>query len=208
MADYYTIRPADFIVMDALQGLEFGPTPSFDQSGIRNIEDAQKNMRSVLASRDSLAIDIVQTNIINWDFESVLYLQLLREAGKVGNGETRNITVLGNAKVDDLRSDFGGRVPQTGGRRLTEADLAAPSAAIISASFDGDNLRLNLSVSGDTDKLDIYIDGRYAGSASGSMGDVTINTAHLGLAAGDRDIRVYAYTKFMSHASASATARK
>lgn len=39
IADYYTIRTADFTVMDALQGLEHDPTPSFDLSGVRNIED-------------------------------------------------------------------------------------------------------------------------------------------------------------------------
>lgn len=80
-------------------------------------------MRAILASSDGLALDIVQTNIINWDVDFVLYLQYLIEAGHVGNGNTQNITVLG-VRIDDIRTDFAGAAPVTGGRRLTGANAA------------------------------------------------------------------------------------
>lgn len=199
IVDYYTLRPADFTVMDALQGLEHGPTPSFDLSGVRNIADAQKNMRAVLASSDSLAIDIVQANIMNWDAESVMYLELLREAGQIGNGDTANITVLG-VMVDEIRTDFAGPVPVTGGRRITNA--TPPTVEILSAYYCGRFIQLLINVSENTEKIDIYIDGHYATSFSGDIRVVEFNIE--GLSADFENVTVYAFDRFMHHASASA----
>ena len=204
MADFYTCRPADFTIMDGLQGIEFGPTPCYDQNGIKKIEDAQKNMRCILASKDGLAIDIVETNIINWDIESVKYLQYLIEAGNVGNGHTKNITVLGDVMVDDIRSDFGGNTPSTGGKKLT--DKTPPELALESASFDGQNLKIKLTISDDTDKLDIYIDGEYAGSVNENMSDITFDAS--GFAAGSHNVTVYSYDKYMNHSEVTTKADK
>ena len=203
MADYYTCRPADFTITDGLQGLQNGPTPCYDQAGVAKLEDAQKNMRCIMASKDALAIDITQTNIINWDIESVKYLQYLINAGNVGNGDTKNITVLG-VKVDDIRSDFAGVIPSTGGRTLRKK--TPPVLAIESASFEGQDLKLKLNISDDTDKLDIYIDGSYAGSVSENMRDITFDASNF--SGGTRNITVYSYDKYMNHAEANVTVDK
>jgi uncharacterized protein (DUF362 family) len=198
IADYYTLRPADFVVMDALQGLDHGPTPSFDVSGIRNITDAQKNMRAVLASADGLAIDVVQTNIMNWDIDSVLYLQYLIEANRVGNGNSQNIVVRG-VPVDNLRTRFEGVIPPAGGRRLPDTPTP-PTVAISSAAFEGDTLRMQLNLSANTDKIDIYIDGIYVTSVHENMANISLNLQ--GLPNGQREITVHAFDRFMHGASA------
>jgi uncharacterized protein (DUF362 family) len=203
IADYYTIRPADFVVMDALQGLSHGPTPSFDISGIRRIEDAQMNMRTILASADGLATDIVQTNIMNWDMDSVMYLQHLIEAERVGNGNTQNITVLG-VMVDDIRTDFDGVIPVAGGRRLTTH--TPPQISIRSASFNGNNLQMQLTLSDNTDKLDIYIGGAYITSISENMSNFSIPLHEL--PRGTHEITVYAYDRYMHNASADERVEK
>ena len=203
MADFYTCRPADFTITDALQGLENGPMPCYDSAGVSDIKQAQKNMRCIMASKDALAIDITQTNIINWDIESVKYLQYLISAGNVGNGDTKNITVLG-LRVDDIRSDFAGVTPSTGGRTLR--DKKPPDLSIESALFDGQNLKLKLNISDDTDKLDIYIDGAYAGSINENMSDITFEASKFG--GGSHDIMVYSYDKYMNHAEANTKADK
>ena len=203
IADYYTLRPADFVVMDGLQGLQHGPTPSYEISGITNFAAAQMNMRVIMASADSLANDIVQTNIINWDMDSVRYLQHLIEAERVGNGNTQNITVLG-VMVDDIRTDFDGVVPATGGRRITRP--TPPQISIQSAAFNGGNLRMQLTLSNDTDKLDIYINGSYVTSVSENMTDFSLNLQTL--PDGNHEIIVYAYDRYMHNASASVNARK
>ncbi|MCL2097066.1 MAG: DUF362 domain-containing protein [Oscillospiraceae bacterium] len=203
MADFYSCRPADFVITEGLQGIENGPTPSFDLSGVSRVEDAQKNMRVIMASKDGLAIDIVQTNIINWDIDSVQYLQYLIEAGNVGNGNSKNITVLGK-KVDEIRSDFAGVIPGAGGRKLTKK--TPPSLAIESAAFDGQNLKLKLDISDDTDKLDIYIDGIYAGSVNENMTDISFSA--MAFDSGTRDIIIYSYDKYMNCAEANIKADK
>ncbi|MCL1877723.1 MAG: DUF362 domain-containing protein, partial [Defluviitaleaceae bacterium] len=199
IADYYTLRPSDFVVMDALQGLSHGPTPSFAMSGIRDIADAQKNMRTILASSDGLAIDVVQTNIINWDIDTVFHLQYLIEAGVVGNGNPQNIVVLGG-RVDDIRTDFDGVIPITGGRRLTLA--APPEITIGEAVLYGTNLHLRFYFCANTVKFDIYLDGFYVSSLDAptdysgvSMWKRIDHPAH--------EVTIYAFDNRMQHVSTS-----
>ncbi|NLG83185.1 MAG: hypothetical protein GX493_00955 [Firmicutes bacterium] len=52
---HYLCRPADFVIMDGLQGIQNGPTPSFALTGTDNIEKAQMNMGLILAGRDAVA---------------------------------------------------------------------------------------------------------------------------------------------------------
>ncbi|MCL2356382.1 MAG: stalk domain-containing protein [Defluviitaleaceae bacterium] len=198
IADYYMIRPSDFVVMDALQGLAHGPTPSYSMSGIRDIRDAQKNMRSILASSDGLAIDVVQTNIMNWDIDTVYHLQYLAQAGFNGNLDSRNIVVLG-ASVDELRTDFGGVIPVTGGRRLTLA--APPRVSIESGDYDGEFLRLWLDACANTDKIDIYLDGFYLTSVHENFAEISIEMH--GLFGDERYVTVYAFDNRMQRVSAS-----
>ena len=206
MADFYFCRPADFTITEALQGIENGPTPGYDQGGVAKIEDAQKNLRAMLASKDGLAIDIVHTNIMNWDIETVSYLQYLASKNTAGNGETKNITVRG-VKVDDIRTDFAGTIPPAGGKKLTQTQKSPPSLEINYAAFDGQNLKLGLNLSDNAEKIDIYIDGEYAGSANNNLNQIiTLNAMRFG--AGARDIKIYAYTKYMAHAEANITAEK
>jgi uncharacterized protein (DUF362 family) len=205
IADFYSCRPADFAIMDALQGLENGPTPSYDQNGLNNISLSQKNMRCILASKDGLALDTVETNIINWDLDTVNYLKYLTQAGKVGKGNPKNIVVLGK-KVDDIRSNFRGVYPPAGGKPLTDAQKAVPTLSIVSATFTEQALELRLNVSPNTDKVDVYIDGKYAGSATSSMNDVKINVDRIN--SGAHTVTVNSYTRYMYHAEASTTANK
>jgi uncharacterized protein (DUF362 family) len=205
IADFYSCRPADFAIMDALQGLENGPTPSYAQNGLTNISASQKNMRCILASKDGLALDTVETNIINWDMDTVNYLRYLTEAGKVGKGDTKNIVVLGK-KVDDIRSDFRGILPLAGGKQLTQAQMDKPTLAIVSAAFTGQALELTLNISANTDKVDIYIDGKYAGSAIEKMNNIKLDLEKI--SGGAHTITVYSYTHYMYHAEASTTASK
>ena len=152
-----------------------------------------------MASKDGLAADIVQANIMNWDALSVNYLWNIAQSGKAGNGDTKNITVRG-LKVDDIRTDFAGNKPQIG-EMIAASRRAVPELKIMSAEFDGDNINLKLDISDNTDKLDIYINGEYDSSVSDNMTELKINAANF-----DSDtlgVAVYSYTHYMFHAAAS-----
>ena len=114
IADYFSALPADFVVMDGLQGLDNGPLPGVNSNA--NLVGYQQNLRCILASKDALAIDIVETNIIGWDYTTIPYITKLAGRGYVwargetGNstprtiplrGDPKNIVVLGNVKLDD-----------------------------------------------------------------------------------------------------------
>jgi uncharacterized protein (DUF362 family) len=214
IADYFSCLPADFVVMDGLQGLDDGPGTGNDLTAL---QAKQKNLRSILASRDPLAIDIVEANLINWDYTTVPYMTYLAAKGQVGGkpnkrvihlrGDTKDIVVLGNKKVDDIRKDFKGRLPLSGGDKLTQANLTKPTVTISSAVFSGTNLNLAMALSSGANdsvvKIDVYIDGAYKKSFNTDMANVSFDVSDL--AAGSHNIEVRAYTKFMSSATAAAT---
>jgi uncharacterized protein (DUF362 family) len=217
IADFFSCLPADFVVMDGLQGLQNGPGTG---NSLAALQSNQKNLRSILASKDPLAIDTVEANLINWDYTTVPYITYLAERGAAAvkpNGRTiilcgnpKYIVVLGNKKVDDLRSNFEGNLPMAGGSKLKSAQLTKPTVKITSSAFSERNLNLGLSLStGANDnvvKIDVYIDGAYTKSFNANMTGVLLDASSL--SGGSHNIEVRAYTKFMSCATATATATK
>ena len=219
IADYFACLPADFVVMDGLQGLQNGPLPSVSSNNALGAH--QKNLRSILASKDALAIDIVLSNILNWDYATVPYLSILTERGSVGpkpngrviqlRGNPKDIVVLGNKKVDDVRGIYRGSM-QAGnvGARISEENQIKPAVRINSAQFSWNNLNLNLTLSSGGNnnvvKIDVYINGAYQISFNTNMNTVSINTANL--ASGSHNIEVRAYTNYMYSAAANTTAIK
>jgi len=105
IADYYTLRPADFTIMDGLQASEFGPSVAQAIYGTdaNQLQKAQLNMRTIIAAKDGLAHDIVLSNLVNFDPLTVGYLTDLMDASEAGRYYTKNIVVVGK-KVDDLRN--------------------------------------------------------------------------------------------------------
>jgi uncharacterized repeat protein (TIGR02543 family) len=217
IADYFSCLPADFVVMDGLQGLQNGPGTG---NSLSALQSNQKNLRSILASKDPLAIDTVEANLVNWNYATVPYMTYLAAKGQAGgkpNGRTiplrgnpKDIVVLGNKKVDDLRTNYDGNLPAAGGNKLTSAQLTKPSVTITSAAFSGSTLNLALTLSNGADdnvvKIDVYIDGSYKKSFNANMANVSLDAS--GLSAGSHNIEARAYTQFMSGATATTTAVK
>jgi uncharacterized protein (DUF362 family) len=223
IADYFSCLPADFVVMDGLQGLENGPLPNANSPA--TLATHQKNLRCILASRDALAIDMVEANIIGWDYTSVPYLTNLTVKGEVFargeigkpnarkiplRGNAKDIVVLGNVKVDDVRGDYNSTNKDLNnpGVKISSAKKTKPTVTIESAAFSGSSLNLNLTLStGVNDnvvKIDVYIDGEYAASVNNRMTAVSLDAS--GLSAGQHNIEVRAYTDYMYSATAVTTA--
>jgi uncharacterized protein (DUF362 family) len=218
IADFFSCLPADFVVMDGLQGLQNGPGTG---NSLSALQSNQKNLRCILASKDPLAIDVVEANLMNWDYTTVPYMSYLAERGIakikpngrtiVMCGNSKYIVVLGNKKVDDVRTTFSGTM-QTGniGSQISSAKLAKPTVTINSAVFSGGNLNLGLSLSTGSDnnvvKIDVYIDGEYKKCFNAQMTGVSVDASSLSV--GDHSIEVRAFTKYMSCATATTTATK
>jgi len=222
ISDFFSCLPADFVVMDGLQGLQNGPGTGGNLSALQS---NQKNLRSILASKDALAIDTVEANLINWNYSTVPYMKYLAAKGQVHargeigktnprmiplRGNPKDIVVLGNKKVDDVRTNFNGNLPPPGGDKLTTAQLTKPVVIINSATFSETDLNLTLTLSTGVDnnvvKIDVYIDGAYRKSFNTGMANVSLDASSL--APGSHNIEVRAFTKFMSGAAAAAAAVK
>jgi uncharacterized repeat protein (TIGR02543 family) len=219
IADYFSCLPADFVVMDGLQGLQGGPEPSV--SNATQLASYQKNLRCILASKDALAIDIVEANIVGWDYASIPYMTKLAARGHVGpktngrtiplRGDPKDIVVLGNKKVDEVRGTYTGSM-QAGsvGSQISTANQAKPTITINSAAFSGSNLNLALTLSSGANntvvKIDVYVDGTYKKSFNSSMTSVSFDTSSL--AAGSHNIEVRAYTRYMYCETATTTVTK
>jgi len=227
IADYFSVLPADFVVMDGLQGLEYGPLPQV--SSAAELAAMQKNLRCMLASRDPLAIDTVMSNIIGWDYAKVRYLTKLAERGEVFargeigkpdprkiplRGDPQNIVVLGNVTVDDVRGDYAsggyGNPADVGGAKISSAQKTPPTVTINSAVFSKSSLNLSLTLSTGANnnvvKTDVYIDGKYAASFKNGMTNVSLDASSL--ADGSHSIEARAYNQYMRGASAVTTATK
>jgi uncharacterized protein (DUF362 family) len=219
IADYFACLPADFVVMDGLQGLQDGP----GAGNLTQLAAAQKNLRCILASKDPLAIDVVEANLVNWDYSIMNYFKYLAARGTVGGkpngrtitlrGDPKDIVVLGNKKVDDIRTDFAGTMTAgTVGEKLTSAQKTKPTVSINSAAFSGTNLNLNLTLStGANDavvKIDVYVGGNYKKSFNTDTGMTNVSVDASGLAAGSHNIEVRAFTKYMYSDTKTTTATK
>lgn len=219
IADYFSCLPADFVVMDGLQGLQGGPEPNV--STATQLASYQKNLRCILASKDALAIDTVEANIVGWDYASIPYMTKLTARGQVGpktngrviplRGDPKDIVVLGNKKVDDVRGTYTGSM-QAGsvGSQITTAQKTLPTVTINSAAFSGSNLNLTLTLSSGANnnvvKIDVYVDGTYKKSFNSGMTSVSFDASSL--AAGSHNVEVRAYTRYMYCATATTTVTK
>jgi uncharacterized protein (DUF362 family) len=106
--DYFSLRPADFVVMDALQGLEHGPLPGWDNSGSYDYNASKKNMRLILAGKNAVAVDTVEALVMKCDPKKVPHLTKL-EADGMGTTDVSRITVVGK-QVSEVATPFAGKL--------------------------------------------------------------------------------------------------
>jgi uncharacterized protein (DUF362 family) len=103
--DYYSLRPADFVVMDALQGIEHGPSPCWD---FADYESSKKNMRMILAGKNAVAVDTVEALVMKCDPKKVPHLTKL-EADGLGTTDISKITVVGK-QISEVAKPFIGKL--------------------------------------------------------------------------------------------------
>jgi uncharacterized protein (DUF362 family) len=102
--DNYSIRPADFVVMDALQAIQHGPNPAWVAGG--NYATDRMNMRLILAGRNAVAVDTIATLAMRCDPKQIGYLTKLETSG-LGTTDAAKIQVVGK-QVADVSKPFAG----------------------------------------------------------------------------------------------------
>lgn len=148
--DFFMCRPTDFVVVDALQGLQYGPGGGGATSSNR------MNMRLILAGRDLVAVDAMAAHLIGLDPGKINYLTYLHNDG-AGCADHRLIRVNGNVRVFDVKKQFQHNDPRT--IAVMVSDFEPPVLEIQSFEVQQDQLFLSLNVSGDTEVIEVAVDG-------------------------------------------------
>ncbi len=191
--DFFISRPVDFVIMDGLQGIQNGPTPSFNISGTDDLADDQKNMRLILAGRDAVAVDTIESLIMNWDPKSVKHLEFLNKS-KAGNSDTSKILVVGK-QVDEVRKTFEGNTPAAGGKKVT--DKTPPKVKISKSSVKKGVMSLSLTIDKEVTKVEILVDGkRNFPIITKNFGSITCDISNTGK--GKRQITIWAFDRFLN----------
>lgn len=189
--DYYICRPADFVILDGLQGFQNGPAPGYVNSSNEDL----MNMRLIMAGRDAVAVDTIEALMMNLDPESVQYLKYISDSG-YGIMDVSKIRVCGK-QVDDVRKDFGlVKMPVTGARKISTK--IAPRFTIKDMKINDNGLDIDLKVNGDAVKVEFYIDDVIC-SEDLSKNNKKGSSLFKGLSSGEHKLRVCVYDKYLNH---------
>lgn len=188
--DFYLCRPADFVILDGLQGFQNGPAPGYINSSSEDL----MNMRLIMAGLDAVSVDTIAALVMNWDPDSVSYLKYLNSSG-AGIMDVSKIRVFGNA-VDDVRKDFGTiKVPTSGGRRISTK--IAPTFRVTKFEINGSKLKVDIAAKGDVKKVEYYIDNNICPvDVCGNNKNVSCSMNKL--ANGEHKLKICAYDKFLN----------
>ena len=205
--DYYLCRPADFVVIDGLQGSQFGPTPNSGEDVLKNGRvdgniwaDYQMNMRTIIAGKDGVATDTIEGLVTNANVDDAIYLKALEDSG-VGNFDIRKIRVVGK-QVDEVRKTFKFAPGYTPGKLLTSTDLAPVTVTITKLTETTKNINVSLALSANVVKVEFLIDGKKFGNPiSQNMSEIALSIPKL--AVGKHTLTVNAFGQYLSRASAS-----
>lgn len=151
--DYYYLRPADFAIMDGLQGWNNGPV--FNH-GAQTLEGHQENMRVILASRDAIAMDAIEGLLMGDDPRNVSYMVYLNNSG-LGCADPLAIRVLGT-EVSDIKKSFPHDLNKT---VCTYTDFTAPDVTMESMALSDNILTMSFSTPIRISSVEVEIDDVY-----------------------------------------------
>ena len=195
--DYYIAKPVQFVLTDGLQGSAYGP----HCQGAPSYEAVKMNMRLLLASKDPVACDSVHACIIGVDPEKINYLKDISRDG-FGTIDTSKITVVGNARVDEVKKSFPMAkgvfgVMYNGPKKTKYTDFDPPEISVENVTVKDNKLAANLSVDSKTSKVEMHIDGKLVESFKGGF-DQLQYPLNGRISKGSHEITFYAYDRFLN----------
>lgn len=192
--DFYKCRPVDFVIMDGLQGIQNGPTPCYEVSRTKQLSKDQMNMRLILAGRDAVAVDTVESLIMNWDPQSVKHLVFLNRS-ELGNICPSAISVKG-IRVDEVRKDFAGVRPPAGGHPIKK--MTTPAFAYNGYEVQEGQVVFSLVPEACIVKMELCLNGddRPEQVITGDFHRVAVDLSRL--SPGENRITIHAYDRFFN----------
>ena len=151
--DFYLCRPVDYVIMDGLQGADYGPYPGANSNN-KYLNDVQKNMRIILAGKDPLATDAIEALIMGFDPYLIGYLAYLA-GDNAGCINPAFIRVKGT-QVHEIKTDFEENMP---GKVRKYSDFTPPQGvAVTSWNISDNEITVSLSPAQDIAKVEVSYD--------------------------------------------------
>lgn len=150
--DFYLCKPVDYVIMDGLQGADYGPYPGSNTYHL--LKNVQKNLRVILAGKDPLSVDAIEATIAGFDPYLIGHLVLLGK-DSIGCINPAFIKIKGT-QVQNIKTNFGEDNP---GKKCKTNDFSAPDVQLLKLKFENNQIAVGLSASDDIAKVEIAYDG-------------------------------------------------
>jgi uncharacterized protein (DUF362 family) len=184
--DYYLCRPADFVIMDALTGLEYGPgiAAGTDPDKVR------KNTRCIMAGKDAVALDAIAALAVQVDPAKVKYLVTLHN-DNAGCADTRYIRVKG-VPLDQIKGSF-----RNSATYAAYYDNTAPVVSVQSYQLSADTLYLSLRAESQMKKIEVSLNDTMLDPIyTAGFNDLRISLGRSGVQ--PAQVRLYAYDPYLN----------
>ena len=187
--DYYYGRPADFAIMDGIQGYSNGPNWN---NGPSNIEGHQEGMGLILASADLVAMDAIASLVMFHDPTLVPHLVYLNNDG-IGCVDPMAIRVEGSL-VSDVKKPFAHENHAT---RCSYTDATPPGASIEEIVVEDQVLKIALTGTEGLSRVDIEVDGQYLDQfIIGDFGNIEVDMSVFELS--DSLLTLFIHDRYMN----------
>lgn len=187
--DFYYGRPADFAIMDGIQGYSNGPNTN---NGPRYIEGHQEGMGLILASADPLAMDAIASLVMFHDPSQVPHLVYLNNDG-LGCADPMAIRVKGSL-VSDVKKPFAHENHAT---VCSYTDANPPAASIETFVVEDQLLKISLSNTTGLSRVDLQVDGQDLDHfIIGDFGNIEVDLSSFDLT--DSLITLFTHDEYMN----------
>jgi hypothetical protein len=196
--DFYMCRPADFALMDGLQGLEYGPLGI--TGGSQSYEATKKNMRLILASKDPVALDAIECLLVSYDPAEINYLSYLHN-DDLGCADATLIDVVG-VRVADERLSF----KHTKSTYPKFTDNIPPAFGVRAITVvDDEEMVIRLDDCENIDKIELLFDDvKYGSIYIDDFEEMRIDISELNIEE-ETALTIVGYNKYLAYAEQSFT---
>jgi uncharacterized protein (DUF362 family) len=188
--DFYLCKPVNYVIMDGLQGADYGPYPGSNTS--HTLASVQKNLRVILAGSDPLAVDATEALIAGFDPYLIGHLVYLGK-DSVGCINPAMIKIKG-VQVHEIKTDFKEDNP---GRKCKTTDFTAPVATFSKLYYENNQFVVGIVSSDEIAKVEIaYEDHILEQIAVSNFDDIRFTTT---ISNPDMDkVSVMVYDRFLN----------
>jgi len=146
--DFYLCKPVNYVIMDGLQGADYGPYPGSNTYHL--LKDVQKNLRVIMAGKDPLAVDATEALITGFDPYLIGHLVYLGK-DSIGCINPARIKIKG-VQVHEIKTNFREDNP---GKKCKTTDFTAPVVSLSKLELKNGQLEIGLNSSDEITKVEV-----------------------------------------------------